>query len=84
MFVWLEFKSKVWFLVIPEFFIFIRSFYLTACAHLEGHETKAMLNNRGPRYKRSKIEQQMNMDIFFCVGLLFVMCLIGALGMEQW
>uniref|UniRef100_A0A8C6X2B3 Phospholipid-transporting ATPase n=1 Tax=Naja naja TaxID=35670 RepID=A0A8C6X2B3_NAJNA len=49
-----------------------------------GHETKAMLNNRGPRYKRSKIEQQMNMDIFFCVGLLFVMCLIGALGQSIW
>ncbi|ETE59383.1 putative phospholipid-transporting ATPase VB, partial [Ophiophagus hannah] len=47
-----------------------------------GHETKAMLNNRGPRYKRSKIEQQMNMDIFFCVGLLFVMCLIGALDIN--
>ncbi|KAK9406695.1 Phospholipid-transporting ATPase [Crotalus adamanteus] len=49
-----------------------------------GHETKAMLNNRGPRYKRSKIEQQMNMDIFFCVGLLFIMCLIGALGQSVW
>ncbi|KAM6475804.1 phospholipid-transporting ATPase VB [Liasis olivaceus] len=49
-----------------------------------GQETKAMLNNRGPRYKRSKIEQQMNMDIFFCVGLLFVMCLIGALGQGLW
>uniref|UniRef100_A0A670YRL3 Phospholipid-transporting ATPase n=1 Tax=Pseudonaja textilis TaxID=8673 RepID=A0A670YRL3_PSETE len=49
-----------------------------------GHETKAMLNNRGPRYKRSKIEQQMNMDIFFCVGLLFIMCLIGALGQSIW
>lgn len=49
----------------------------------EGHETKAMLNNNGPRYKRSKIERQMNMDIFLCVGLLFVMCLIGAVGMNH-
>ncbi|XP_042303462.1 phospholipid-transporting ATPase VB [Sceloporus undulatus] len=49
-----------------------------------GHETKAMLNNRGPRYKRSKIEQRMNLDIFFCVGLLFLMCLIGALGHGIW
>ncbi|KAK2493997.1 hypothetical protein MC885_009288 [Smutsia gigantea] len=36
-----------------------------------GHETKAMLNNSGPRYKRSKIERRMNTDIFFCIGLLF-------------
>ncbi|KAG8439091.1 hypothetical protein GDO86_005340 [Hymenochirus boettgeri] len=49
-----------------------------------GHETKAMLNNSGPRYKRSKIERQMNMNIFFCVGLLFVMCLIGALAHGIW
>uniref|UniRef100_A0A8D2PQ20 ATPase phospholipid transporting 10B (putative) n=1 Tax=Zosterops lateralis melanops TaxID=1220523 RepID=A0A8D2PQ20_ZOSLA len=49
-----------------------------------GHETKAMLNNRGPRYKRSRIEQRMNMDIFLCVGLLFVMCLVGAVGHGIW
>ncbi|XP_063269745.1 phospholipid-transporting ATPase VB isoform X1 [Prinia subflava] len=49
-----------------------------------GHETKAMLNNRGPRYKRSRIEQQLNMDIFLCVGLLFVMCLVGAVGHGIW
>ncbi|XP_009945392.1 PREDICTED: probable phospholipid-transporting ATPase VB [Leptosomus discolor] len=49
-----------------------------------GHETKAMLNNNGPRYKRSKIEQRMNMDIFLCVGLLFVMCLVGAIGHGIW
>ncbi|KAM9066131.1 phospholipid-transporting ATPase VB isoform 2-T2 [Sarcophilus harrisii] len=49
-----------------------------------GHETKAMLNNSGPRYKRSKIERQMNMDIFFCVWILFFMCLIGAIGHGIW
>ncbi|XP_054424568.1 phospholipid-transporting ATPase VB [Pteronotus mesoamericanus] len=49
-----------------------------------GHETKAMLNNSGPRYKRSKIERRMNTDIFFCVGLLFLMCLIGAVGHSLW
>lgn len=49
-----------------------------------GHETKAMLNNSGPRYKRSKIERRMNMDVFFCIGLLFLMCLIGALGHSLW
>ncbi|XP_048348215.1 phospholipid-transporting ATPase VB isoform X2 [Sphaerodactylus townsendi] len=49
-----------------------------------GHETKAMLNNSGPRYKRSKIEQRMNIDIFFCVGLLIIMCLVGAVGHGIW
>ncbi|GAB5567167.1 phospholipid-transporting ATPase VB isoform X1 [Prionailurus iriomotensis] len=49
-----------------------------------GHETKAMLNNNGPRYKRSKIERRMNTDIFFCIGLLFLMCLIGAVGHSLW
>ncbi|XP_043842888.1 phospholipid-transporting ATPase VB [Dromiciops gliroides] len=49
-----------------------------------GHETKAMLNNSGPRYKRSKIERRINIDIFFCVGILFLMCLIGAIGHGLW
>lgn len=47
---------------------------------ITGHETKSMLNNSGPRYKRSKIERKMNTDVLFCVLLLFFMCLIGALG----
>ncbi|MEJ1288968.1 hypothetical protein NN561_020005 [Cricetulus griseus] len=51
---------------------------------LRGHETKAMLNNSGPRYKRSKIERRINTDIFFCIGLLFLMCLIGAVGHSVW
>lgn len=41
-----------------------------------------MLNNSGPRYKRSQIERRMNRDIFSCIGILFLMCLIGAVGME--
>ncbi|XP_068133918.1 phospholipid-transporting ATPase VB isoform X2 [Hyperolius riggenbachi] len=49
-----------------------------------GHETKAMLNNSGPRYKRSRLERRMNINVFFCVGILFVMCLIGALGHGIW
>ncbi|XP_073913804.1 phospholipid-transporting ATPase VB isoform X4 [Castor canadensis] len=49
-----------------------------------GHETKAMLNNSGPRYKRSKIERRMNTDIFFCIGLLVLMCVIGAVGHILW
>lgn len=45
-----------------------------------GHETKAMMNNRGPRYKHSKLERQLNRDVLWCVALLLVMCLIGAFG----
>lgn len=61
-------------------------FYLTNVLLLNdhlfiaGHETKSMLNNSGPRYKRSKIERKMNTDVLFCVVLLFFMCLIAALG----
>ena len=35
-----------------------------------GKESKAMLNNDGPRYKRSKLEMQMNRDVIWCVRLL--------------
>ncbi|XP_019381952.1 PREDICTED: probable phospholipid-transporting ATPase VD [Gavialis gangeticus] len=49
-----------------------------------GHETKAMLNNSGPRYKRSKLERRLNTDILWCVLLLILMCLIGALGHGLW
>nr|XP_014349180.1 PREDICTED: probable phospholipid-transporting ATPase VD [Latimeria chalumnae] len=45
-----------------------------------GHETKAMLNNSGPRYKRSKLERKLNIDVLWSVLLLVVMCLIGALA----
>ncbi|XP_059502766.1 phospholipid-transporting ATPase VA isoform X3 [Stegostoma tigrinum] len=49
-----------------------------------GHETKALLNNNGPRYKRSKLERQMNVDVFWCVIILFVMCLFSAIGHGLW
>lgn len=49
-----------------------------------GHETKAMLNNSGPRYKRSNLERCMNIDIIWCVVILFVLCLAGAIGHYQW
>ncbi|XP_023711362.1 probable phospholipid-transporting ATPase VD isoform X3 [Cryptotermes secundus] len=49
-----------------------------------GHETKAMLNNGGPRYKRSNLERQMNLDVIWCVLILFVLCVIGAVGCKLW
>uniref|UniRef100_A0A9J7XMS1 Phospholipid-transporting ATPase n=1 Tax=Cyprinus carpio carpio TaxID=630221 RepID=A0A9J7XMS1_CYPCA len=45
-----------------------------------GHETKAMQNNSGPRYKRSKLECRLNMDVLWCVVLLLLMCLVAAVG----
>ncbi|XP_031966020.1 probable phospholipid-transporting ATPase VD isoform X1 [Corvus moneduloides] len=49
-----------------------------------GHETKAMLNNSGPHYKRSKLERKVNTDILWCVLLLLLMCLTGAIGHAIW
>ncbi|KAH0624638.1 hypothetical protein JD844_032302 [Phrynosoma platyrhinos] len=49
-----------------------------------GHETKALLNNSGPRYKRSKLERQMNVDVLWCVLILITMCLFSALGHGIW
>uniref|UniRef100_A0A8B9F1T0 Phospholipid-transporting ATPase n=2 Tax=Amazona TaxID=12929 RepID=A0A8B9F1T0_9PSIT len=49
-----------------------------------GHETKAMLNNSGPHYKHSKLERKVNTDILWCVLLLILMCLTGAIGHGIW
>ncbi|XP_071327266.1 phospholipid-transporting ATPase VD isoform X2 [Trachinotus anak] len=49
-----------------------------------GHETKAMMNNSGPRYKRSWLERRLNTDILWCVILLVVMCLTAAIGHGLW
>ncbi|KAL0618798.1 putative phospholipid-transporting ATPase VA [Plecturocebus cupreus] len=49
-----------------------------------GHETKALLNNSGPRYKRSKLERQMNCDVLWCVLLLVCMSLCSAVGHGLW
>uniref|UniRef100_A0A8C1RJH6 Phospholipid-transporting ATPase n=1 Tax=Cyprinus carpio TaxID=7962 RepID=A0A8C1RJH6_CYPCA len=49
-----------------------------------GHETKAMQNNSGPRYKRSKLECRLNMDVLWCVVLLLLMCLVAAVGHGFW
>ncbi|KAK1175311.1 putative phospholipid-transporting ATPase VD isoform X1 [Acipenser oxyrinchus oxyrinchus] len=49
-----------------------------------GHETKAMLNNSGPRYKRSKMERRLNVDVLWSVVLLLLMCLTTAIGHGIW
>ncbi|XP_030628223.1 phospholipid-transporting ATPase VD [Chanos chanos] len=49
-----------------------------------GHETKAMQNNSGPRYKRSKLERRLNVDVLWSVALLFLMCFSTAVGHGIW
>ncbi|XP_034051508.1 probable phospholipid-transporting ATPase VD [Thalassophryne amazonica] len=49
-----------------------------------GHETKAMMNNSGPRYKRSMLEQRLNTDVLWCVILLVIMCLTASTGHGLW
>ncbi|XP_034376938.1 LOW QUALITY PROTEIN: phospholipid-transporting ATPase VA [Arvicanthis niloticus] len=49
-----------------------------------GHETKALLNNSGPRYKRSQLERQMNCDVLWCVLLLVCISLFSAVGHGLW
>ncbi|KAF6198978.1 hypothetical protein GE061_007001 [Apolygus lucorum] len=49
-----------------------------------GHETKAMLNNSGPRYKRSTLEKMMNRDVVWCVVMLVFLCTLGSIGSKLW
>ncbi|XP_029316142.1 phospholipid-transporting ATPase VD isoform X2 [Cottoperca gobio] len=49
-----------------------------------GHETKAMMNNSGPRYKRSQLEKHLNTVVLWCVLLLIIMCLTTAIGHGLW
>ncbi|KAK9694502.1 hypothetical protein QE152_g33510 [Popillia japonica] len=58
--------------------------YVEGIVVYAGHETKAMLNNGGPRYKRSSLEKQMNQDVIWCVLTLVILCVIGAIGCKLW
>lgn len=61
------------------------TYFLPALLSLcySGHETKAMMNNSGPRYKRSQLEKRLNTDVLWCVLLLIIMCLTAAIGVHQ-
>ena len=58
--------------------------YIEGLVVYAGHESKAMLNNGGPRYKRSKLERQINLEVVWCVLILFTLCLLGAAGCGLW
>jgi len=58
--------------------------YIEGLVVYAGHESKAMLNNGGPRYKRSKLEKQINREVVWCVVILVVLCFIGSTGNGIW
>ncbi|UMM22668.1 hypothetical protein L5515_003775 [Caenorhabditis briggsae] len=49
-----------------------------------GKDTKAMLNNSGPRYKRSSLEKMTNIDILWSVCTLLALCVLGAVLSGVW
>lgn len=58
--------------------------YIDGLVVYAGHDTKAMLNNKGPRYKRSRLEMMMNLDLVWCIVLLIIMCAYCALSRSFW
>ena len=58
--------------------------YVEGLVLYAGHETKAMLNNKGPRHKISRLERQMNNDIIWCIIILVVMCAFNTLMRITW
>ena len=54
--------------------------YIEALVVYTGHDTKAMLNNNGPRMKRSKLERRMNKDVLYCFCILILVCGFAAIA----
>ncbi|KHJ94865.1 phospholipid-translocating P-type ATPase, flippase [Oesophagostomum dentatum] len=64
--------------IIPADILLLRS------SDPNGSDTKAMLNNKGPRYKRSTLERLTNLDIIWCVVILLALCVAGAVLSGVW
>ncbi|XP_074649753.1 phospholipid-transporting ATPase VD-like isoform X2 [Tubulanus polymorphus] len=58
--------------------------YVEGIVIYAGHETKSLLNNHGPRFKRSKLERRINKDVMWCVAILAILCFSGAIGYAVW
>ncbi|XP_055894088.1 phospholipid-transporting ATPase VB-like [Biomphalaria glabrata] len=58
--------------------------YIEGMVVYAGAETKAMLNNKGPRHKISKLESKINRDVIWCVILLLFLCFFCAIGSGIW
>ena len=48
--------------------------------YVSGHQTKALLNNSGPKAKRSKLERDINAEVISQLVILIVISLMGAIG----
>ena len=54
-------------------------------ASYAGPESKIMLNDKGPRFKRSKLDKVINVcAVLFCAVLLLFMCVSSAAGQWVW
>lgn len=51
---------------------------------ISGKDTKALMNNSGPRYKRSSLEVATNRFIIYCVLILVGMCLFAGIASTLW
>ena len=49
-----------------------------------GHLTKALLNNSGPKAKRSKLERDINVEVVFQLVFVITISLIGAIGIYMY
>ncbi|KAF6036324.1 ATP10A [Bugula neritina] len=58
--------------------------YIKGIVIYAGHDTKAMKNSSGPRYKRSKLERYMNRDVIWCLVILLFLCFFSAIGSGVW
>ncbi|CAJ0580607.1 unnamed protein product, partial [Mesorhabditis spiculigera] len=58
--------------------------YVEGIVIYAGSETKAMLNNSGPRYKRSSLEKLTNWDVIWCVLILMILCTLGGVLSSVW
>ncbi|KAI8539269.1 hypothetical protein RHMOL_Rhmol09G0169000 [Rhododendron molle] len=54
--------------------------YITGAVIFAGHETKVMMNSSNAPSKRSTLEKKLDRFIIILFGVIFCMCLIGAIG----
>lgn len=61
---------------------FVHELHICTCIVLcaTGHQTKALLNNSGPKVKRSKLERDINVEVVFQLVFVITIALVGAIG----
>ncbi|RWS07408.1 putative phospholipid-transporting ATPase VD-like protein, partial [Dinothrombium tinctorium] len=58
--------------------------YVEGIVLYAGFDTKTMLNNRGPKFKCSKLERMLNKDIVYCIIILVLLCSFGSICHLIW